>query len=88
MTCCKLFGSFGCGENCRRKPFDVSQYEAICFGEMAKHSIETLTRISKFVCEHSDKLIFGAGDTNQIKPIGYKGTQKYLDECTNIIFPN
>ena len=72
----------------KAKKINLSDYEAVCFDEIAKHSPDRLKRIAQFIVNNPDKYIFGAGDYKQIKPINYGGSQNYLDDCINIIFPN
>jgi hypothetical protein len=67
--------------------FDLSQYQAVCFDEIAKHSPDRLKRISNFIISNTNLLIFGAGDYRQIAPISYNGSKKYLDDCLNVLFP-
>ena len=89
ITFSKLFGLYADDiELERRKEFDLSDYEAIFFDEIAKHSPDRLKRIANFIIKHPKLLVFGGGDYRQIAPINYEGNTKYLDECLNIIFPN
>lgn len=89
ITFNKLFSLFaGDIEIANIKKYDVSKYEVIFFDEIAKYSPERLKRIYKFIQEHPEKKVFCAGDCKQIKPIGYRGSQEYLDECINVMFNN
>jgi hypothetical protein len=88
ITINKLFGLDANDKNLKNCKFDVSEYKCICFDEIAKHNIDRLIRISKFIEENKDKIIIGSGDTNQIKPISYNGKLFYLNECFKILFPN
>ena len=75
-------------KNKSKKTFNLKDYEAVCFDEIAKHSPDRLKRIVQFIVNNPDIYIFGAGDYKQIKPINYGGSQNYLCDCINIIFPN
>ena len=88
ITFSKLFGLYADDiELKNRKEVNVDDYEVICFDEIAKHSIDRLKRISEFIKNNPEKWIFGAGDCNQINPIGFTGKSSYLDKCINIMFP-
>ena len=89
ITFSKLFGLYADDiELERRKEFDLSDYKAIFFDEIAKYSPDGLKRIANFIIKHPNLLIFGGGDFRQIAPINYEGNTNYLDNCLNIIFPN
>jgi len=89
ITFSKLFGLYADDMELKhKKEFDVNDYEVICFDEIAKHSIDRLKRIAEFIKSNPDKWIIGAGDCNQINPIGFTGDSSYLDSCLNIMFPN
>jgi hypothetical protein len=78
ITFSKLFGLYADDiELERRKEFDLSGYEAICFDEIAKHSPDRLKRIANFIIKHPKLLVFGSGDYRQIAPINYEGNTKY-----------
>lgn len=88
ITFSKLFGLYADDiELDKHKPFDLTDYKAVCFDEIAKHSPDRLKRISNFIINHTNLLIFGAGDYRQIAPINYNGTTNYLNDCLNILFP-
>jgi hypothetical protein len=89
ITFSKLFGLYADDiELKNRRNVNIDDYEVICFDEIAKHSIDRLKRISEFIKNNPDKWIFGAGDCNQINPIGFTGKSSYLDKCIDIMFPN
>ena len=90
VTFSKMFGLYADDIELKNKAkkINLSDYEAVCFDEIAKHSPDRLKRIAQFIVNNPDKYIFGAGDYKQIKPINYGGSQNYLDDCINIIFPN
>jgi hypothetical protein len=89
ITFSKLFGLYANDiELEKHKEFDLTNYEAIFFDEICKHSPERLKRIANFIINNPKLLVFGGGDYKQIAPINYEGNVKYLDECINIIFPN
>ena len=64
----------------KNKEFDLSQYEAIFFDEICKHSPERLKRIAYFIINNPKLLVFGGGDVKQLAPINYEGNTKYLDD--------
>eukprot|EP01038_Epipyxis_sp_PR26KG_P015240 gene15240-20541_t len=73
ITINKLFGLDANDKSIKSSKFDISEYQCICFDEIAKHNIDRLIRISNFIEDNQDKIIIGSGDdTNQIKPISYK----------------
>ena len=91
VTFSKMFGLYADDielKNKGKRIYNLNDYEAVCFDEIAKHSPDRLKRIAQFIQSNPDKFIFGAGDYKQIKPINYGGSQNYLDDCINIIFPN
>ena len=89
ITFSKLFGLYADDiELEKHKAFDLTNYEAICFDEIAKHSPDRLKRIANFIINNPKLLVFGSGDYKQIAPINYDGNAKYLDDCLNVIFPN
>jgi len=89
ITFNKLFGLYADDiEMKHRKEFNIDEYDIICFDEIAKHSIDRLKRIDEFMKANPNKWIIGAGDCNQINPIGFTGDSSYLDSCLNIMFPN
>lgn len=89
ITFSKLFGLYANDiELEKNKAFDLTDYEAIFFDEICKHSPERLKRIAYFIINNPKLLVFGGGDFKQIAPINYEGNTKYLDDCLNIIFPN
>jgi hypothetical protein len=89
ITFSKLFGLYADDiELEKNKPFDLTEYKAVFFDEIAKHSPDRLKRISNFIINHPNLLIFGGGDYKQIAPINFSGNTKYLDDCLNILFPN
>ena len=91
VTFSKLFGLYADDKEIKalkHKQFDLSEYDGVCFDEIAKHSPDRLVRICNFIMSNTNLLIFGAGDHRQIKPINYMGNSNYLDDCLNILFPN
>ena len=89
ITFSKLFGLYADDiELEKRKLYDISEYEAIFFDEICKHSPDRLKRIANFIINNPKLLIFGGGDYKQIAPINFEGNTKYLDDCLNVIFPN
>ena len=61
----------------KAKKINLSDYEAVCFDEIAKHSPDRLKRIAQFIVNNPDKYIFGAGVLCGLRP-----TKSLVWPCT------
>ena len=58
------FFSFGVAEDQRMSKFDDSQYNCIVFDEIFNNNVYELLRIYRYINNHKDKIILGAGDVH------------------------
>ena len=84
----KLF-AIPVGDREKLPEFDHSKFNCIVFDEIYMNSLYILNRIRKFIKQHPDKIIIGAGDVKQLPPIedltNTRKPDEYADDCINQI---
>ena len=81
------------GDSCKRKRYDVSEFDTIVFEEILLYEPKLLRAIHRFIKQHADKKIIANGDISQNLPILFNlnnvsSQEKYLIESINSMFPN
>lgn len=77
----------------KKKCYDVSSFEVICFDEMMLYGCKELYLVKNYMANHPNIKFLATGDTKQNKPFtlkfnNVKGKEKYLDQCRDMVFPN
>ena len=81
------------GDSCKRKKYDVSEFDTIVFEEILLYDPKLLSSIHRFIKQHADKKIIANGDISQNLPILFNlnnvsSQENYLIESINSMFPN
>lgn len=94
ITLHKLLGQglgFG-NEHARRKPFDVTDYDVICFDEAMLYGPNQLKLITEFMNSHQNKKFIATGDSNQLPAVcnmeNIKNIKAYISDAISMVFPN
>lgn len=70
-------------------PFDVSEYEVICFDEVMLNGADERRKLMIYMMKNKNKKFIANGDISQLPPIGERasGDDAYRLKCINIMFP-
>ena len=73
-------------------PFDHSPFDVICFDEVLMANRYILNKVRLFCLNHSEKIIIGTGDVNQLQSVeqltNCQDHKTYIDNCMDVIYKN
>jgi len=78
---------------CKSTPYNVSEFDVICFDEILLYDPFKLKQIDNFMKQYKEKKFIATGDTDQLEPIqmqinNVQDQKKYLNSCIAIMFPD
>ena len=94
ITLNTLLGIYGDGKKYAKiKPYDITNYECICFDEIMINPPHILQQIDYFMKQNPEKFFFATGDVDQLQPIqcyanNVQNSPLYLSECIDQMFPS